>query len=485
MGTLQRVSIGAIDPHRFKSVLHPSEYDALLDLLDRGKKALDGRVIWNVNSTAAGGGVAELLRPLLGYARGGGVDARWKVITGSPPFFALTKRLHNQLHGVPDDGDLGDVDHDVYERTLAANAAELVPQIQPQDVVILHDPQTAGLISAIKAAGAIVIWRCHVGIDHPNGPTHAAWRFLSPYVHEADAYVFSRETFAWAGLEPEKTVVITPSIDAFSPKNEALTERQVSSILSRAGIVAYREAPEPSFARFDGTPGRVDRTAEMLEVSELQPDDRVVLQVSRWDRLKDPVGVVECFAKHVFPDHGAHLVLAGPQTAAVSDDPEGAEVLESVKAAWEHLDPEVRARVHLCSLPMEDGEENAAIVNALQRHAEIVVQKSLAEGFGLVVGEAMWKEKPMVATRVGGIQDQIVDGISGILIDDPYDLAAFGAAISGLLDDPDRARRIGQAARARVRDEFLGPTHLGRYFQLIERLITDREQALPLSAASD
>ena len=485
MALLQRVSIGAIDPHRFQSVLHPSEYELLLDLIERGTRALDGRVIWNVNSTAAGGGVAELLRPLLGYARGGGVDARWKVITGSPPFFALTKRLHNQLHGVPDDGELGDADRDVYERTLAGNAAELVPQIQPQDVVILHDPQTAGLISAIKEAGAIVIWRCHVGIDHSNGPTHAAWRFLRPYVREADAYVFSRATFAWAGLDPERTFVITPSIDAFSPKNETLTDRQVASILGRAGIVPHRAPLDPTFTRFDGTPGRVGRTAEMLEVSPLQSDDRVILQVSRWDRLKDPVGVVEGFAHHIFPDHGAHLVLAGPQTAAVSDDPEGAEVLESVKAAWECLDPEVRARVHLCSLPMEDGEENAAIVNALQRHAEIVVQKSLAEGFGLVIGEAMWKDKPMVATRVGGIQDQIVDGVSGILIDDPYDLAEFGAAVSSLLDDPDRARRLGQAAHARIRDEFLGPTHLARYYQLIERLIAEREQALPLSAAGE
>ncbi len=475
MGKLQRVSIGAIDPHRFESVLRPGEYRMLLELIDRGTTALARRVVWNINSTASGGGVAELLRPLLGYARGGGVDARWKVITGSPQFFALTKRLHNELHGFRDDGGFREEDRGVYEQTLAENAAELIPQLQPQDIVILHDPQTAGLIHAVKEAGAIVIWRCHVGIDHANGPAHAAWRFLRPYVLEADAYVFSRLSYAWSGLDPEKIVLIAPSIDAFSPKNEDLTERQVAAILSRAGIVPFPDVSEPTFTRFDGSPGRVGRRAELVEDSPLRPEDRLVLQVSRWDRLKDPVGVVEGYARYIFPNHGAHLMLAGPQTTAVSDDPEGAEVLATVKAVWEGLDPAVRARVHLCSLPMEDGEENGALVNALQRHAEIVVQKSLAEGFGLVVGEAMWKERPVVATRVGGIQDQIVDGTSGLLIDDPYDLSAFGAAVSSLLDDPDRARRIGHAAHARIRDEFLGPAHLGRYFQLFERLIAKRE----------
>src|SRR5436190_18684053 len=170
------------------------------------------------------------------------------------------------------------------------------------------------------------------------------------------------------------------------------------------------------------------------------------------------------------PARDAHLVLAGPSVAAVADDPEGVEVLAAVRGRRAELPPDQRARVHLACLPMDDLEENAAMVNALQRRSDIVIQKSLAEGFGLTVAEAMWKSRPVVASRVGGIQDQIVDGESGILVDDPSDLAAFRDAVVGLLDSPERARAIGEAARERVRDKFLGTAGLLRYLELLERL---------------
>jgi trehalose synthase len=156
---------------------------------------------------------------------------------------------------------------------------------------------------------------------------------------------------------------------------------------------------------------------------------------------------------------------------AVSDDPEGAAVFAEVAEAWHALPSVVRRRVHLASLPMADVEENAAIVNALQRHADVVVQKSLAEGFGLTVAEAMWKARPVVASRIGGIQDQIVDGESGVLVSDPGHLKEFGSAVSGLLSEPERASRIGAAAQARIRDHFLAPHHLARYFELIAGLV--------------
>jgi trehalose synthase len=197
----------------------------------------------------------------------------------------------------------------------------------------------------------------------------------------------------------------------------------------------------------------------------------VITQVSRWDNLKDPLGVLQSFADHVASAGPGHLVLAGPSTASVSDDPEGAAVWKSVQETWHELPREIRERVHLASLPMDDGEENAAIVNALQRHSSVVVQKSVAEGFGLTVAEAMWKSRPVVASRVGGIQDQIVDGESGVLISDPHDLRAFGEAVAGLIDDPARARQIGEAARERVVDQFLGPAHLRQYMRLFAQLI--------------
>jgi trehalose synthase len=463
-----------MDPHRFGAVLSSAQYGALLNLIARSRRALQGRVIWNVNSTAKGGGVVELLRPLLGYSRGGGVDARWVVISGEPEFFQVTKRLHNHLHGFKGDG--GPLDSGAratYERTLEAAAAELVPMLRPEDVVILHDPQTAGLVDAVRETGAIVIWRCHVGRDYGNHYAHEAWDFLRPYAIEADAYVFSRATYVWDGLPLERAAVIQPSIDAFSPKNQDQSRGQTLAILSRSGIVpdGTREA---TFIRSDGTPGRVDRPASMVEMHPLSRDDTLVTQVSRWDRLKDPIGVLTAFAEHVFKATDAHLLLAGPSAESVADDPEGAEVLRAVHRAWERLPSKVRARVHLASLPLDDLEENAAVVNALQRHSQVVVQKSLAEGFGLTVAEAMWKRRSVVASRIGGIQEQIVDGESGVLVPHPRDLARFGSAVAGLLLDPRRAAQIGRAAHERVREQFLGPYHLDRYFELIQRLTAKR-----------
>jgi trehalose synthase len=208
----------------------------------------------------------------------------------------------------------------------------------------------------------------------------------------------------------------------------------------------------------------------MIEEHALRLDTPLVTQVSRWDRLKDPVGVLAGFAEHVHLEYeDPHLVLAGPDVSAVADDPEGAEVLAEVEAVWHTLPRAVRRRVHLALLPMDDADENAAIVNALQRRADVVVQKSLAEGFGLTVAEGMWKGRPVVASRVGGIQDQIEDGVTGLLVE-PTDLAAFGERVSGLLADPHAAERMGEAAQTRVRDLFLGPRHLGEYVDLLERV---------------
>jgi trehalose synthase len=214
----------------------------------------------------------------------------------------------------------------------------------------------------------------------------------------------------------------------------------------------------------------VHRGAETWQTAPLRPDDAFLLQVSRWDSLKDPMGVIDGFIEHVADHCDAHLVYAGPAVEAVSDDPEGRAVLDEARARWEGLDHDLRARVHLTALPMDDLEENAAIVNALQRRANVVAQKSLAEGFGLTVAEAMWKGRPVVASRVGGIQEQIVDGVSGLLLADPRDLIGFGRLVSELLTEPERAERMGAEARARVRHEFLAVRHLLQYVDLLAPL---------------
>jgi trehalose synthase len=477
MPALTPVPVAALPFTRFAGVLEPDAYKRFADAVAASREALEGRIVWNVNSTARGGGVAELLASMLAYARGAGVNARWGVIAGSPEFFRITKRLHNNLHGDPGDGRaVGEVDRQAYEEGLEEAARELAHKVSAGDVVILHDPQTAGLVHAAKQAGARVIWRCHVGLDHATDLTRGAWRFLIPYVSEADAYVFSRQAFTWEGLEPERTKLIAPAIDAFSPKNQDLEDPAVAGILVAAGLIDDDNAGAPVFRREDGSPERVHLRAEVFEESRLGPDDRIVLQISRWDSLKDPLGVISGFAEHIAPHTDAHLVYAGPAVDSVSDDPEGAEVLAQARDLVASLPEEARERVHLACLPMDDIEENGAIVNALQRRADVVVQKSIAEGFGLTVAEAMWKGKPVVATAIGGIQDQIQDGDTGILLEDPKDLAAFGEAVRGLLDDQSRAARLGAAARAEVRDHFLAVRSLMQYLDLVEDLI-EREPA--------
>ncbi len=470
--SLTDVEVGATSLERFAGLLLPEKLEELRAGILEARTVFAGRTIWNVSSTARGGGVAEMLTTLLAYARGSGVDARWEVIGGDAAFFAVTKRIHNHLHGfVGDGGSRGDAERALYEATLAASAEALTQKIGSGDIVILHDPQTAGLVPALRACGVPVVWRCHVGVDQPNELVRETWRFLARYVAAADATVFSRRAFVWEGLDPARVAIITPSLDAFDPKNQPLDEPTVAAILAAAGLRSDSTSAPPAFTRMDGTVDRVHRRAVLTEERPLRPGENFVVQISRWDALKDPGGVLAGFAEYIAPHSDVHLVYAGPAVDGVTDDPEGAHVLEAVRAQWAQLPRELRTRIHLAVLPMADPQENGAIVNALQRAASVVVQKSLAEGFGLTVAEAMWKGRPVAASRIGGIQDQIEDGRSGLLLDVPSDLAPFGAAVCRLLDDSAAASAMGVAARERVRERFLGPRSLIDYLELLGPLL--------------
>jgi trehalose synthase len=217
---------------------------------------------------------------------------------------------------------------------------------------------------------------------------------------EAEAIVVSRPAFAPPWADPAQVHVIQPSIDPFSAKNEALSLRNSGLALSYVGLLdgAIETPPAVSFARRDGSPGRINRRVDVVQTGPPAPADvPLVVQISRWDRMKDMVGVMTGFVQHVHPSLEAHLLLCGPVVTGVADDPEAAEVLDECTELWRQLPHAARSRVHLACIPMADPDENAAIVNAIQRHASIVVQKSLAEGFGLTVAEAMWKRKPVVA----------------------------------------------------------------------------------------
>jgi trehalose synthase len=473
---VHEVPVAPLSPLRFQQVLDEREWKSMEALLAEAAVLLANRVVWNVNSTAAGGGVAEMLRSLIAYARGTGIDVRWAVISGNPDFYKVTKRIHNFIHGDPGDGgELGEAEHAIYRAVTDRNAEYLAAVIRPEDAVILHDPQTAGLVPRLIETGAAVVWRSHIGAEHPNDYVHQGWSFLEPFVREANVCVFSRHAYVPEWAQAVRTDIIQPSIDAFSPKNQEMTEATKRAILAHVGL-AVGEVPAgalPKFIREDDTPGRVDRMCEVISTGPPPGfEDPLVTQVSRWDRLKDPRGVMEGFARHVVDGSHAHLIIAGPAVDAVTDDPEGAEVLDEVEREWRALPHVSRSRIHLACLPMQDIGENAAIVNALQRHSTIVVQKSLQEGFGLTVSEAMWKSRPVVASGVGGIRDQIIDGETGVLLQDPSDLAAFGQATLALLRDPERAAELGKRAHDHVRQNFLVNRHAAQYVDLLKSVLS-------------
>jgi trehalose synthase len=460
---------------RFAEVMEATQLESVMRTLREASARLRGRVVWHVSSTVRGGGVAEMMGPLIGYARDAGTDARWIVIAGTDEFFALTKRVHNHLHADPGDGGpLGAAQRAMYERVLRENAAELAAVVRAGDVVVLHDPQTAGLAPLMRRLGALVVWRCHIGHEDLLDP-HVAegWSFLEPYLREVDATVFSRAAYVPACCRAGRAEVIRPSIDPFSAKNQALGPATTRAILVQAGLVEGPLRGEaPIFTREDGAPGRVDRGADILRVGRAPRwDVPLVVQVSRWDRLKDHLGVMRGFVRMAAEADGASLVLAGPAVTAVADDPDGPAVLGEVTEAWRALAHEDRRRVQLVALPMVDRQENAAMVNALQRHAAVVVQKSLQEGFGLTVTEAMWKSRPVVASAVGGIPEQLEDGREGLLVADPADTDAVAAALRRLLGDRAEARRLGDAAHERVRAQFLAVRQLADYARLIEALL--------------
>jgi trehalose synthase len=472
---VREVDLGSEPLDRLAGLLTPERRDELTDTAYWAQEMLQGRTMWHVNATASGGGVAEMLQALLAYTKGAGVDTRWLVLHGSPEFFTLTKRIHNKLHGSPGDGgDLGEKERKLYETVLSEDIDDMVGRVRDGDIVVLHDPQTAGMVDAVKAAGAHVIWRCHVGKDDTDEHTDQAWSLLRPYVERADAVIFTRQAYVPDWVDPARCRIIPPSIDPYSAKNIEMSPEDVAAVLKRAGLVDIHDghAGSHTYRRRDGGHGEVREFRGLIHGDQVVPEDaRVALQVSRWDRLKDMDGVLRAFADNIDsmpPD--VHLMLVGPDVSGVSDDPEGAEVFAECQAIWAQQDPAARARMHLCSLPMDDVDENARIVNALQRHASVVVQKSLVEGFGLTVTEPMWKGRPVLATRVGGIQDQIVDGESGLLLDDPHDLDTFARLLGDLLSDHEQVQRLGPAACERVRDRYLGDQALVRYAHLLRDL---------------
>jgi trehalose synthase len=376
---------------------------------------LAGARVVHVNSTRVGGGVAEILTKLVPLMQELDIETRWEVITGESDFFECTKGMHNALQGnrIP----LGESLLRVYEETNSRNAETLRPILKDADFVFIHDPQPAALLRDYPDRKGKWVWRCHIDASHPYRPV---WKYIHQFVSPYDASIFSLAAFAQELPHPQ--YLIPPSIDPLSEKN----------------------------AELDST--AIQDTARKYRIDPQRP---VVVQVSRFDRFKDPVGVIQAYklAKQFVP--ALQLVLAG---GGAADDPEGEAVLNEVQASARG-DPDI----HVLLLPPDAHRE----INALQRVAEIILQKSLREGFGLTVTEAMWKGRPVIGGDVGGIRLQVINHHTGFLVNTPE-----GAAlrIRYLLHQPELIDEMGRKARLFVRDNFLITRHLREYLTLMVAL---------------
>jgi len=375
----------------YAKIVGQTRIDELKTLAER----LSGKVVQNINSTAVGGGVAEILHRMIPLLKELGIDAHWDIIKGGESFFEVTKKFHNALHG--DRTFIGEKDFKVFRETGEENIRELELY---GDIVFIHDPQPIFLIDKKKNGRQKWIWRCHIDVSNPNA---RVWKFLKPYIERYDTAVFSAPQFSQILSIPQ--VLLAPSIDPLSDKNIDLED---------------------------------DYIEEVFKKYEVPRDKPIITQISRFDYLKDPLGVIDAY-NIVKKSVDCRLILAG---GGASDDPEGAKVLMEVKekAAKDK-------NIHILLLPQNNLE-----INALQRGSDVVVQKSLKEGFGLTVTEALWKGKPVVAGAVGGIPLQITHKYSGYLCHS-VEGAAFG--IKQFLNNPEYAKRIGENGKEHVRQNFL------------------------------
>jgi len=395
----------------YAPIVGQATVDELYLLADR----LGGKLVQHINSTAVGGGVAEILTRMIPLLTQLGVHARWDVIKGDEKFFTITKKFHNGLHGVP-----VKVAKDEYDAFLEVNR-ENASTMDFGDIVFVHDPQPVALIERRKDLGRNWIWRCHIDFSKPNPEI---WKFLQQFIEQYDTAVFSAPAFARKLGIPQ--VLISPSIDPLSEKNKDLPEDVIDSVFSRFGI---------------------DRSRP------------VITQISRFDYLKDPLGVIKAY-KLAKRHADLQLVLAG---GGATDDPEGPVIMQQVK---EEADKDKDIFV-LFLPPASDFE-----INALQRGSTVVLQKSLKEGFGLTVSEALWKGKPTIASAVGGIPLQIAHKYSGILT---HSIDGTAYWIKQLIHEPQYAQRLGANGREHIKNNFLITRHIKDYLLLFLSLFRQED----------
>jgi trehalose synthase len=455
-------------------------------------KRFAGRTLYMVNSTSQGGGVAEMLPTMISMLRELGIATEWVVIdTDVQPFFALTKRLHNLIHGLGD----GELDADaraLYEEVNRANAGFLVDRMRDGDILVVHDPQPMALAGMVKEHRQVqAVWRCHIGLDDQTPQTRAAWAFLEAYHQAYDRAVFSAPEYI-PSFFAQRTTLIYPAIDPLAAKSRDLQLHELVSILANAALTSISspvvQMPFLQQALRLQRNGRWSSASLGEEIGLLSRP--VITQVSRWDHLKGFLPLMAAFAQFKYklvrpldavdPLHRrriklARLVLAGPDPSSVADDPEGRAVLDQLTEAYLRIDPAIQDDIALITLPMQDRDENALMVNALQRSSTIIVQNSLREGFGLTVTEAMWKRIPILSnSRACGPRHQVRDTLDGRMIDDPEDSGALADMMDEMLGDPRQREHWGANGQRRAHEYFLVFSQLTSWVRMLSELVDGR-----------
>lgn len=467
---------------------------------------LEGRTLWMVNSTAEGGGVAEMMPKLVALLRELGLNTQWAVIQpDKQAFFDLTKHLHNLLH---DSGHsrLTEGDRALYRAVSKEAADALAPYLSKDDLLAVHDPQPLGMGALLKdRLGLPTLWRCHIGLDQTTEATRAAWDFLEPFARACDRTVFSIKDYVPAFLE-ETAQVIPPAIDPLSHKNRDLSAHKLSGVLCNSGLA---DTDEPVLTpAFPTAAERVQPDGSFGPATE--PNDLgllfrpIVTQVSRWDRLKGFLPLLRGFArmkerhfngtdtngrfvrddeKHPERHHRrldlVRLVLAGPDPASVSDDPEGQAAFEQISHQWQELPERIQQDVAILMLPMDSRKRNALMVNALQRCSTVVVQNSLQEGFGLTATEAMWKGCPVMGTRAVGLRTQIRPGVDGCLVSNAEDADEVAETLDAMLSNGRERQVWGRNAQRRVADRYLVFAQAERWLETLSVTIESaRERSI-------
>jgi trehalose synthase len=472
---------------------HSHLASAVQDLREKAvdaRRNINGRSVLMINSTAQGGGVAEMLPQLVGILQELGIKTRWAVMeVEDPAYFRLTKRLHNMIHGNGNGHELNADDRRLFEHIGETNLEALHKTLFPNDILVIHDPQPLSLGALLKKQLNLpAVWRCHIGLDEECPSTQAAWEFLEPYAQIFDHSVFSASEYVPYYLY-NRSSIIHPAIDPLSFKNRYHRAERLTSILVNAGLAKSMEPtlanpfPEqPQRLQSDGTFGPANIPDEIGFL--YRP---TITQVSRWDRLKGFQPLLEGFVllkKSLNGGNGdsnsrrcrrieiLRLILAGPDPNSIQDDPEGCEVLKELCAAFTRLEPEIQRDVVMLTLPMNSRRDNAFMVNALQTASSIVIQNSIREGFGLTLTEAMWKGTPVVGTSACGLRQQIHDRVHGRVVHDPEDPEEVAQVLRDIICADEELNNWSRNAQARVHQEFLIFSQVRRWLQILKSFET-------------